>query len=411
MKSKLKKALSFLTIFTMVFVYSSCNDDDPVGPGPPPGSNNPPTNSNVIDSDINSRRVLENRKSGVDYEICGRISINAELIIEPGTEIVMCSGARVYVKKDGSFNAVGTETSPIVIRGKTATAGYWDVIDFSANNPDNVLEHVIISDGGGLNSYQNASVYVNKTNNSQLTIKNSQINGSKGYGLVVENGASIPNFSNNTFTDNGDAPVKLSFSIIGALDDSSNYADGNANNYIDVAAATLNQAQEVKNINVPYLLSGRSHIKENLKLNPGVKWLMASGTRVYTDASGSFNAVGTTNDHISIKGKVNSVGYWEMIDIESNNPLNEFKHVDIQNGGGLSTYQYASIYVNNSNNASFIMNDCSISDSYGWGIYVRKGASMTPSSESAVKSANTFDNNGSGGNANCSGDCDVHFQQ
>jgi|SRR5690554_1805347 len=410
----MKRALSFLTIFTMIFMATGCVEDDPIQPGPPPyppTGSNPPVNSNVINKNINSKTVLKNHQSGVDYEICGTVYVNAELIIEAGTEIVMCSGARLYVEKDGSLNAIGTEASPIVIRGKAASPGYWDLIRISANNPSNVMEYVTLSDGGGYNYYSNTTVHVNKGNSGQLTMKNSKIKNSKGYGLTVEGGATIPNFSNNTFSNNGDAPVQIAFSILGALDDSSNFSDGNANNYIDVKASTINQAQEVKSLDVPYLLNGTNYIKNGLKLEAGVEILMAAGTRVYVESSGSFNAIGTNAKPIEIKGKVNTHGYWDLIRFESNNPLNEFKYVNIQDGGAYSYYYYSSIYVSKSNNASFIMNDCNISDSYGWGLYADKGASMTPSTEAAVRSANTFNNNGNGVNASCTGSCDVYVGQ
>lgn len=412
MNKQLKKATTFIGIIAMVFLYTAC-EDDPIQPPPPPGGgggDGGTTNKNLIDYNIDSKTTLKNHLTGVDYQICGRINVNAELIIEPGVEIVMCAGARISVGKDGSLNAVGTDANPIVFKGKTPSKGYWDAMDFNSNNPANVLDHVIISDGGGSGTYYNSSVWVNDNSSAQLTFKNSTIKNSKGFGFYVENGASIPNFTNNTFSNNGDYPVKIPMSIIGSLDDSSNYGDGNSKNMVYIYSANINQPQVVKNINVPYLLDGRSYINSDLKLNPGVEFQMSSGARIDVDAAGSMNAIGTSSDSIVIKGKVNAVGYWDAIDINSNNPLNEFEYVTIKNGGKSNTFYYSSIWVNDNNNGSFKMTNCTITDSYAWGLYVEGIASMTPSTAAAIESANSFSNNGTGTSASCTGNCNVYIK-
>ncbi len=406
MKKQFNKAATFLSIIAMAFIYTSC-EEEPIEPFPPGGD--PKGNSNVIDKDINTKTILKDHLAGVDYEICGNIRVNAELIIEPGVEIVMCAGATVSVEKNGSLNADGTSALPITFRGKTASPGFWDLLHINSNNPANVLNYVTISDAGGETYYNSASIFVNNNNSSQLSLMNSTIKNSKGSGMDVEDGSSIPNFSNNTFTNNGDAPIKLSLSLIGSLDIASDYGDGNTNNYIGVGGSNMTQSQEVKNINVPYFIEEKSYLKNDLKINSGVEILMGAGAYIIVEANGSINAIGTSSKPISIKGKVNSVGYWKVLHINSNNPLNKFEYVTIKNGGSDSYYNYSSIFVNNNNNGSFIMNNCTISDSYAWGLFVEGGASITPSTKAGIEGANTFNNNGTGTNANCTGNCTVNI--
>jgi hypothetical protein len=354
--------------------------------------------------------LLENNNDGVDYIIDCVIAVEVDLKIQPGVVIEFASNAGMDIKESGSLSAVGSANSPIVFRGKTATPGFWSVLHFDSNNPNNELNYVSIADGGGSNSYNNASIWVNDNNSGQLTFKNSTIKNSKGYGLLVEGNASIPNFSNNTFSNNGDAPLDISMLNIGSLDAASNYGDGNTKNYVSVNSSNVNQPQVIKSINVPYLIKGNSNIKDNLTLNPGVQFLMASGASIDVNSSGSIHAIGTSSDPISIKGEVDAVGYWGVIHVDSNNPLNEFAFVNIKNGGSLGSFDYSSIWVNDNNNGAFIMNDCSISDSYSWGLFVENGASMTPSTKNGVESTNTFINNGSGTNANCTDGCTVYFE-
>lgn len=406
MKKQLIKASTFFGILAMAFLFTAC-EDDPVEPTPPGG---PAGSDFVINKNINTYTVLTNHKAGVDYEICGNINVSAELIIEPGVEIIMCSGTRVTIDQNGSLNAVGTDSLPIIFRGKTAAKGFWELFHFNSNNPNNELNHVIISDAGGSNSFENTSIWVNDNNSGQLTIKNTHITNSKGYGVLVENGASLPNFSKNAFSNNGDAPLKIPISIIGSIDDSTDYAAGNTQNYVLISAATVNQPQEVKNINVPYYLEGPATVKNDLKLNPGVEILMGAGVVIDVQGAGSFNAIGTASDPILIKGKVNSAGFWNVIHINSNNPLNKFSNVTVQNGGSSGSYKYVSIWVNDNNNGSFNMTDCTITDSYSWGLYVENGATMVPSTVEDVENANSFSNNGTGTNASCTGNCNVYFE-
>ncbi|MDQ7917949.1 hypothetical protein RBU60_10210 [Mesonia sp. MT50] len=405
--------IKFKTLFALLLVGSiitSCSsDDDTIDDS---GDPNPDTPAGiiVIDSNIDSETVLINHRTGVDYEICGGINVKADLIIEAGVEIVMCAGAGINVENTGSFNAVGTLDSPIILRGKTASPGFWDLLHFDSNNPNNELNYVSIADGGGSGTYSNAIIWVNNNNAGQLTLKNSTIKNSKGYGLAIEDNALIPNFSNNVFSSNGDAPINIPMSIIGSLDDASDYGDGNTKNHIEVFSSSMNQPQMVKNINVPYLIEGSLNIKDDLTLSPGVRFLMGSGAGINISSSGSMHAIGTSNEPITIKGNVDAVGYWGLIHLDSNNPLNEFAFVNLKNGGSSGTYGYSSIWVNNNNNGSFIMNDCSISDSYSWGLVVENGATMTPSTKAGVESANTFSNNGNGTNADCTDGCSVIFQ-
>lgn len=366
--------------------------------------------SSFLSSNPDAIVLLENKSDGVDYIIDCAVDVEVDLKIQPGVVIEFASNAGMDIKESGSLSAVGSANSPIIFKGKTASPGFWGVLHFDSNNPNNELNYVSIADGGGSNSFNNASIWVNDNNSGQLTFKNSTIKNSKGYGLVVEDNASIPDFSNNTFSNNGDAPLDISMLNIGSLDSASNYGDGNTKNYVSVNGSQVNLPQVIKSINVPYLIKGNSNIIDGVTLNPGVQFLMASGANIDVKSSGSLQAIGTSSDPISIKGEVDAVGYWGAIEILSNNPLNEFAFVNIKNGGANGSLGYSTIWVNDNSNGSFIMNNCSISDSYSWGIFVENGASMTPNTKSGVESVNTFNNNGSGTNANCTDGCTVYFE-
>ena len=348
-------------------------------------------------------------KTGQTIKVCGNIKINAALTIEPNVLIEMCPNATLDVTANGSFNAVGTSNMPIVIKGKVSAPGSWNYIHINSNNPSNIMKYVKISDGGGNSSYGNATIWVNDNNNGQLGMDNVTITNSQKIGVILEKGARFSNFANNTFTNNGTFGIQIPFSEIGDLDGNSNYS-GNGEDYIEVISATISVNQTVAATNVPFLVHN-STTDAGLTLSPGVEFKMASGAGIEVKANGYFNAIGTSSKPIKISGKTATYGYWTHIHINSNNPKNEFKYVEVSDGGANASYGYANIFVNDNNTGQFTMNNCKISNSYGWGLIIEKASVsiITPNSVAGMKSANTFSNNGNGSNSTCTGDCSVAF--
>ncbi|MBM4363844.1 MAG: hypothetical protein FJ104_14280 [Deltaproteobacteria bacterium] len=79
---------------------------------------------------------------------------DATLTIEPGTQILVKTGARIVVSTNSTgstLSAVGTEAAPISFCGVTATPGAWGGILVDGGLAvGSALEHVLIEDGGGV---------------------------------------------------------------------------------------------------------------------------------------------------------------------------------------------------------------------------------------------------------------------
>lgn len=84
MKNIQIKLKPLLFLFVLGIAFSSCSTSDDSETDP-----DTPAEVFIIDYNIDSDTVLTNHLPGVDYEICGSIDIKANLIIEPGVEIVM----------------------------------------------------------------------------------------------------------------------------------------------------------------------------------------------------------------------------------------------------------------------------------------------------------------------------------
>ncbi|TVQ43022.1 MAG: hypothetical protein EA362_12190 [Saprospirales bacterium] len=100
---------------------------------------------------------------------------------------------------------------------------------------------------------------------------------------------------------------------------------------------------------VDYIIRGTWNIESPVIVEPGVRFMMESSSRIRVRASGSFNAVGTEENPIYFEGEQSAQGFWEYIAFESNNPNNRLEHTIIRHGGGsnLNSYPAAVVVRNN----------------------------------------------------------------
>jgi hypothetical protein len=357
-----KLFLAFL--FASLLIVSACNpDDDDIGDLPPTGD---PTE---LSGNQNTPLLLENIYSdptAVDYIVTGHFNINAAVEVEPGVNIMVVAGRRITVGSGGSFNAEGTAQMPIRIFGEQAVKGYWDYLRFDgSNNPSNRLIHVHFADGGG-DSFRESMVYLN--GNSQVTIQNSTFDNSARNGLQLnDTDCRIPDFSNNRF-DNCDLyPISLrSLYQAGSLDGNTEFVGNNINNAITIAGSSISLPFSLAKLQGPLLLNGTTNVNADMSIVPGAIIHMGPGARINIGSTGSLNAIGTAGERITIRGAVQTEGYFDYVRFDnSNNPLNEFRFVDVSYGGG-DSFRDAAVFVGG--NALFTMGNSSVNYSARYGI-------------------------------------------
>ncbi len=133
-----------------------------------------------------------NLDGNYDYRILESLTLKAtkKLHIEAGVNIKMSVGTILTVS--GGLKALGSAGSEITIEGVQSNKGYWDGI--FVNTSDTVqLEHVIIRDGGGAFEDKANLIIQGETNiaaGTVLSVTNSILNNSKGYGVIIKPGAS-----------------------------------------------------------------------------------------------------------------------------------------------------------------------------------------------------------------------------
>lgn len=147
---------------------------------------------------------------GTDLLFDGSVYVGSatgtKLIIQAGSVLKFGSSNEISVGSgvNGLIEAVGTITQPIVFTSKSSypTKGDWDGIWFYSGSANgSVFDFCTISYGGGYNDLGNITFKFDQ--GSKVTISNSTLSYSKGYGLAKDQiDTSNPTLSNNIYSNN-----------------------------------------------------------------------------------------------------------------------------------------------------------------------------------------------------------------
>ena len=293
----------------------------------------------IIKGDIDVDTTLTNRLEDpalIDYAFTGNVDISADLTIEPGVRIEVSEHVFVTIGDTGSLNAVGTDLLGIEFFGLEDVRGYWNGFEFNSNTTKNKFHYVSISNGGG-SGFDGANLKSNimVENSGKLSIQNSTITKSDGYGVYTRHlESSLEGFSNNIITDN-QMPIMTRFNHYHYFDTATDYT-GNDVDYIDSywSNDSLDQNVTWHSLNVPYHWADNvGIISSDLTIQPGVQITHPSNAGMSVSPSGSINATATVDNPIVFKGDEDVDGFWKGIEIESNTTKNRFEYVTVTNGG------------------------------------------------------------------------------
>jgi len=138
-----------------------------------------------------------NLEAEYDYKILESLTIKAtkDLVISAGTTLKMAIGTILQVS--GGLQAIGSDGSEITIEGTESNKGLWDGI-FLNGTQKVELDYLQISDGGG--GFLDKANLIVEAGAADVSITNSTINNSKGYGVLIKSGAS--GIGNNDMASN-----------------------------------------------------------------------------------------------------------------------------------------------------------------------------------------------------------------
>ncbi|UFH54659.1 right-handed parallel beta-helix repeat-containing protein [Spirosoma sp. KNUC1025] len=146
------------------------------------------------------------------YRISGDFAVDAGWKLNPGVRIEMNRDAVIRINTGGYLLAKGTADQKIVFTGADQSAPYWKGIICYSQDTKNTLENAEVSNGGSsvIVSGKKANIAVYGTK-AAMSIKNTRISGSGGYGVFVAYGASANTdlTSANTFEANAQTNVMI----------------------------------------------------------------------------------------------------------------------------------------------------------------------------------------------------------
>lgn len=330
---------------------------------------------------INIPYLTENKV----YDVVERLSVEA------GVEIVFAENAGLGIYNNGALTISGTNAEAVVFRGAQNVTGYWRGIHIETNTLNNDINYLELSNAGANYVYCCNGIGSIFLKDGKASIKNSTISEGAGYGILTKTGFVFSGFENNRITTHAEEPLFLSMVQAGQLDGMASDFSGNTKDYVRIYDANVNTSTSIPKNNVPYSIeTGKViDVTEPLTLAPGVDIVFEAqaGLGIYDNAS--LNAVGTSSERITFRGRSEAKGSWRGIHTETASLNNVLDFVSIKHAG--SNYVYccntiAGLFVKKGN---MTLTNSEIEDNAGCGVFAGSNATLTESS-------NTFSNNTEG---------------
>jgi hypothetical protein len=275
-----------------------------------------------------------------DYYATNSIQATAGLTFAPG--VVVESGSDVVLWFNGNasyINAEGTTAKNIIFRGIDKVKGSWRLIEINSTNLNNKLNYVqIMHTGSTAASNQKTAILVKSNVSGRLSIKNTSISLSDGYAIYIDgNTGYFSEFSNNNFSDNTLAPMRIGAEALLSIDKTSVYA-GNGIPAIEVASAGNTNVRfdndgTIKNAGVPYHFLSNAELRSVITFEAGVTCLFNAGLRLWVPSDGAIIADGTATDNITFSGLSQAQGAWSGIELASPSTSNLINYGVVSYGG------------------------------------------------------------------------------
>ena len=312
---------------------------------------------------------------------------SSSVTINSGVEMTFASGAGLYASSGSVLSAEGVSAEessdgPITMTATEGNAqrGWWQGVFIFSNNANNLLDHVEVrhAGSGSPNTVDDGAVVV--AGGSALTVTNSTIAQSGADGLLLnEANSTLDGFSNNTFSDNAEAPVNIPFTNIGAIDSGSSFPDGKT---VRVWGGTIEGNRDVTvnalSGDTPYRFARGSTIgastggSSSLTINPGVEMTFEADTGLYVSSGAVLAADGTSEDPITMTATEGNKerGWWEGIYVFSDNPNSVLNHVELRHAGSGSPNTVSeSANLGIANYSSIELSNSTVTDSGNHGVY------------------------------------------
>ncbi len=139
---------------------------------------------------------------------------NSHITILPGASFEFTTNSALRFMEDSKLTAEGTENQPIVFSGRESIPGFWEGLQIRSER-NNTMEHVVIEYAGSGTfefNLQEANLVVGgRITRGKLTLRDSVLRNSAGYGLELRDGSSLnTDFDTaNEFSGNVEGPYYI----------------------------------------------------------------------------------------------------------------------------------------------------------------------------------------------------------
>jgi len=323
-----------ITLITVFFLFQGCKKEaeQPVE-----------TNPIVLDCDyFETDQVLEDDPARpVDYIVTCVAKVDGNVLIKAGVVIEFEDDAGLNVEL-GNLKVEGTSSSKVIFTGRNKVKGSWRGIFFKSKSVNNMLDHAVVSYGGG-NSFNSNNDRGNVIcySDSKISITNSEISYGKEHGInAIYGNTDISAFNNNTITSNDKYPV-ISRIEYGYVYGSSNNFAGNTMDYIFLKGGqVIGDNRTWQKTNVPYLIDGNLKIQDNesLTIEAGAELRFEDESEISVYEGGYLSIEGDPNNFpnniVLLSGIVEQPGSWLGIINHSDDERNVIDYAEIAYAGG-----------------------------------------------------------------------------
>ncbi len=355
------QGIGFL-LLSLIFILTGCdkseriyleNDpntieqQEPIYPEPT-GTGTTYTETQDISEDVLEHTILSDihdDPNKVDYRITvSSWEIRGELYIESGVVLEFISDATVNVWETGKISRYETNSKDVRFTGKEKTAGSW--IGLIGHPGSRILlgNCTIEYAGGSLSGSDTPSAIQTEGN---LSLWDSKIKHSAGYGVRIFTSGGGHYLGNNTFTDNKNAAISTIVDNLHSILTQNEFAR-NGHNGVQISTSTLEDGPcpapvlpLTANGSGSYLIENEDPsipadliIETNLEILPGVTFKFGAGAGMSVKANiGMITARGTSSTPITFEGKRAEQGYWKGIFLEQSSETSWFEYVSVKHGG------------------------------------------------------------------------------
>lgn len=151
---------------------------------------------------------------GVPYRVLERMKISSAWELAPGAVVEVAQDVDISIETGGSISAVGTADAPVRFVGVEPLVGYWQGIEIHTVTAANVFQHAEVFHAGsegfnGSDDSDGALFIGGFDGDGSVTISDTRIESSGGFGAVVWDDSQLLGCENVTFADNVKADVHV----------------------------------------------------------------------------------------------------------------------------------------------------------------------------------------------------------